>query len=288
MVFQQILGPFRAPLSNIAQLIANRMETAGLKPPPIQSLEDALIVTALVFLLSFVSYLFIISNTKRDTRNAVLILGISGDNDAPAVGKTALFKVLRFGQLPKHGTVPSMQVNEASFAPFGSSQSAQPLRWIDFPGHPRLRHKLPEYLKMARCVVFVIDAQRFTAQARKDAQLLFNVLTDPVVVRNSTPVLVFCNKSETPNSASAITVQTRLEAELERTRAASNSTLQSASVGTTASTFAQDGEEQRELLGYENEKFVFDHAPGPVTFASGSAMRQDIDPIINFTRSSFL
>lgn len=253
-------------------------------------LVDALVVTVLVLMVSILGITMSALLSRRDTRNAVLIVGISGDSDAPAVGKTALFKALRYGALPKHGTVPSMAVNDATFVPHGTSHSAPPLRWIDFPGHPRLRHTLHSYLTMAKCIVFVVDGQRFTAQGRKDAELLFDILTDPFVADHGTPLLIFCNKSDVSNPAKIVTVQTRLEAELERARAANSSTLQSAAVAADGSgnQGALAEEEERAQLGYENESFSFDHAPGPVTFASGSAATNDVEAIINFARSSFL
>lgn len=266
------------------------METYGMEPPAQNMLVDALVVTVLVLALSVLGIVLSTLFSRRDTRNAVLIVGISGDSDAPAVGKTALFKALRYGELPKHGTVPSMSVNDATFVPHGLSQSAPPLRWIDFPGHPRLRYKLHSYIKMAKCIVFVVDGQRFTAQARKDAELLYDILTDPFVADRCTPLLVFCNKSDVTNPTKAVTVQTRLEAELERARTANSSTLRSAAVAADGSgnQGAMADEEERAQLGYQNEPFSFDHAPGPVTFASGSAVKSDVEAIINFARSSFL
>lgn len=290
MVLEQYLGPLRPPLVHVASAIAAKLENYGIDPPPHSSVADAMLFTLLAIIITILSYIVTALLSKQDRRNAVLILGISGDSDDPAVGKTALFKSLRDGALPKHGTVPSMTVNDDIFVPHGTSQSAPPLRWIDFPGHSRLRHKLRKYLAMAKCIVFVVDAQRFTAQARKDAELLFDVLTDPVVADSATPVLIFCNKADVQNPAKADAVQKRLEAELERARAANTSMLRSAAVAVdgSGSQDAVEAEEERVQLGYENEQFSFDHAPGPVSFASGSAATNDVEAIINFARSSFL
>lgn len=290
MVLEQYLGPMDPFVSRAAMAIGNRMEAYGVQALPRNVLVDALVITVLVLTLSILGITASALFSHRDTRNAVLIVGISGDSDAPAVGKTAIFKALRYGALPKHGTVPSMTVNDATFIPHGLSQSTPPLRFIDFPGHPRLRHTLHTYLKMAKCIVFVVDGQRFTAQARKDAELLYDVLTDPFVAEKGTPLLVFCNKSDVTNPTKTITVQTRLAAELERARNANASTLRSAAVAADGSgnQGALVDEDERAQLGYENEAFSFDHTPGPVTFASGSALKNDVEPIINFARSSFL
>lgn len=173
-----------------------------------------------------------------------------------------------------------MVVNDAIFAAVGTNA---PRRWVDFPGHPRLRHTLPPYLSYAKCIVFVIDSSSFTAHARKDTELLYYILTHPVVAKNATPILMFCNKSDLPNLANIAAVQTRLEAELERAKNADTATLSSAHVGTPT-----EEEEQRAFLGYENEPFAFDHASAPVSFASGSAVKGDVQAIINFVKTSFL
>ncbi|CDF32147.1 unnamed protein product [Chondrus crispus] len=290
MVLEQYLGPIRPHVIHAAVALGNKMQAYGIEPPAHANLTDALVITVLVLTITVLGIALSTLLSRRDPRNAVLIVGISGDSDAPAVGKTALFKSLRYGTLPKHGTVPSMTVNDATFVPHGLSISAPPMRWIDFPGHPRLRHKMHAYLQMAKCIVFVVDGQRFTAQARKDTELLFTILTDPFIAEKGTPLLIFCNKSDVANPTKTVTVQTRLEAELERARASSVTTLRSAGVAVDGSgnQGALADEEERAQLGYENEPFSFDHAPGPVTFASGSAVNNDVEAIINFARSSFL
>lgn len=289
MVLQEHLGPLRPPLTRAAAFLADQLASYGIDTPPHSSLADALVFTFLTLAISFLAFTVTALLSKRDKRNAVLILGISGDSAEPAVGKTALFKALRDGALPKHGTVPSMAVNDQVFVPHGTAQSDPALRWIDFPGHARLRHRLRAHLAVAKCIVFVVDAQRFAMQARKDAELLFEVLTDPVVARNATPLLIFCNKSDAPNPAKTVAVQTRLEAELERAKAASASVLRSAGVAADGSgnQGAVEVEEERAPLGYDNEQFSFDHTPGPVSFAAGSAATNEVEAIINFARSSF-
>lgn len=116
------------------------------------------------------------------------------------------------------------------------------------------------------------------------------MLTNPVVADKATPLLVFCNKSDTAAHAKTVVVQTRLEAELERVKAANSSSLRSAAVAVDGSgnQAAIAEEEERVPLGYDGEPFSFDHAPGTITFASGSALANDVDAIINFARSSFL
>lgn len=287
MVLSEYAGPLRPHILKVASLLASKVSNSI----ETEDLADVLLTTVLLLLLStFILTALLPQVRNRDKRNAVLLLGISGEHDSPASGKTTLFKTLRYGSVPKHGTVPSMSPNDAIFIPHGASEPFTALRWIDFPGHPRLRHTLHTYLSMAKCVVFVIDAQRFTAQARKDAELLFDALTDPAIAARDTPFLIFCNKTDVAGCAKTVTVRTRLEAELERTRSAHSLSLKSAGVAADGrgNQSAVGEEEDRVALGYEGEPFSFDHARSTVSFASGSAMTGDVDAVINFVRSSFL
>lgn len=285
MVVYQYLGPFRPIVNHTAEVISSALLTFGIQPPREEYISDAFLLTLLTLLLTSIAItLFSTTWTGRDTRDAAVIVGISGEGDAPAVGKTALFKALRYGQQPKYGTTPSMVVNEGIFSP---KQATPPLlvRWVDFPGHPRLRPKLSEYLRQARCVLFVADIGRFTAQARRDADLLHDVLTHPVVVKRATPVAIVLNKCDdaTRPSISPVVVRTRLEAELERVRIAKAGTLRSAAVGSEEN----DQEEEPVALGFDNEAFSFDHTAGPVTFCNASATTGDVDQVISFVRQGF-
>lgn len=277
MVLEQYSGPLRPYLSSIAYHLSGYISRTGLTPPSESALLDALIITSLLIILSFQLLL----RTSRDLRNSVLILGISGEADSPGPGKTSLFNVLRYGSLPKHGTLPSMIVNEATFETTGLSN---PVGWVDFPGHPLLRHQLPQYLATAKCIVFVIDIATFSTHARKDAQLLYYVLTSPSVAKSNIPVLLFCNKSDLPNVAKVATVQARLEAELERAKTSDASKLQSAGIG---ASLDGDAVEDRVYLGFENEPFSFEHTSGPVTFATGSASSGNVQAIVDFAKTSF-
>lgn len=280
MALELYLGPLRAPIQSIAATLANLLSSIGLTPPPITQLTDAILITLVVILITALAAPILPALTQRDDRDAILILGISGDGDAPAVGKTALFKQLKNGRQPAFGTTTSMQPNDATFSP--SSHENCSIRWVDFPGHPRLRPKLSQYLTKARGIVFVVDGSRFFAQARRDAELLYEVLTNATVSKKATPILIVANKADlTPTSVTPASIRTRLEAELDRTRAAQASSLQAVGVG--------DGDHndmnERITLGYENEVFSFDHIPNEITLAQTSASLGEVSAIVVFAKS---
>lgn len=289
MVVDRFLGPLHPAVDSITRSLAFNLNALGVPTPPPSVLADALFLTLLLPILTSIIFTLSSKLGKRDATNAIVIVGISGDSDEPAVGKTTLYKCLRYGEQPKHGTVSSMRVNDETFSPIGATPSLT-MRWVDFPGHARLRPQLPSYLAQARGIVQVVDASRFSAQARRDAQLLLAVLTERCVAERGTPVLVFLNKSEVAGATTPEVVKVRLEAELERARKAASATLRSAAVGGARGEEGgadADREDDSVPLGYENEPFAFEHAAGPVKFASGSALKSDVDGVMSFARSCF-
>lgn len=271
----------------LADALSELMLRAGITPPKDELLVRAVLASAIVFILSLAYAAFLLFSARRDKRDTVLIAGSSGADDNPSVGKTTLFKVLRNGDPPQLTPVPSMEPNEAVFPPRAAraapaTRAPTSVRWVDFPGHARVRPRLTEYLEQARCVVFVVDASRFAQDARRDAAFLYDILVHPAVERYSTPVLVFCNKSEATGAVSPAAVRARLQAELERARGTKKSGLAEVNADDEV-----EGEGGRQL-GFDNVPFVFDHAHGPVSFSSGSALKNDVVGVVNFVRSSFL
>lgn len=261
------------------------MLRAGITPPKDELLVRAVLATAIVLALSLAYAALHLLSSRRDKRDTVLIVGSSGLDESPSVGKTTLFTVLRNGDPPLLTPVPSMEPNEAVFPPRAAraapaTRAPTSVRWVDFPGHARVRPRLSRFLERARCVVFVVDAARFAQDARRDAAFLYDVLVHASVERHLTPVLVFCNKSELAGAVSPAAVRARLQAEIERARGARKGGL--------AEVDADDEGEEGRQLGIDGMPFVFDHAHGPVSFSGGSALKNDVVGVVNFVRSSFL
>ncbi len=67
---------------------------------------------------------------------------------------------------------------------------------MDFPGHLGQRLRVKEFVASARGVVFVTAAGSDDAALHLSAGYLYTLLTDPVLVRRRTPILVFVNKQD--------------------------------------------------------------------------------------------
>eukprot|EP00735_Rhodelphis_limneticus_P014575 TRINITY_DN862_c0_g1::TRINITY_DN862_c0_g1_i1::g.25296::m.25296 TRINITY_DN862_c0_g1::TRINITY_DN862_c0_g1_i1::g.25296 ORF type:complete len:257 (-),score=47.70,sp/P47758/SRPRB_MOUSE/32.38/3e-28,SRPRB/PF09439.5/3.8e-35,Arf/PF00025.16/8.7e-12,Miro/PF08477.8/8.5e-08,GTP_EFTU/PF00009.22/6.7e-06,MMR_HSR1/PF01926.18/4.2e-06,ATP_bind_1/PF03029.12/1.4e+03,ATP_bind_1/PF03029.12/0.0036,Arch_ATPase/PF01637.13/0.042,G-alpha/PF00503.15/11,G-alpha/PF00503.15/2.9,vATP-synt_E/PF01991.13/0.12,DUF258/PF03193.11/0.2 len=225
-----------------------------------------IIAAVLVVLIS----IFIISklrshrqSTKKDT---VFILGPS------SAGKTALFIQLKLGE--NRETQASMKENEDVFVISDKflEDDMKPTRFVDFPGHPRLRSKLYPQLKRASCVIFVVDSFEVNSNPQPAASFLFELFTEGTLASQETPVLVVCNKADHPLAAKMDTIKTKLEKELEKLRV-SRSAMPDAI-----------GEENKNYvpLGYEGESFEFSHAPCPVEFASASVYQNKLDSVVGY------
>lgn len=263
----------------------------GLPAPPGPLLVPALLATLLALLLGAALLLNVALAAPRPSRDAVLLLGASPPAAAaPAPGKTVLFHALRAGRAPPFGTVPTQAPSDAAF-PVAAALSAGAdrgsggvfARWVDFPGHARLRPALKGYLDAARGLVFVVDSTPavFARTVRETAGLIHDVLADAGVAKAATPVLVFCNKKDVPGAVAPADVRVRLEAEMERARKSKAATLAGAQNATVEGGDARDAD-AAVFLGYDDEAFSFDHVSNNVRFAAGSGKTLDVGAVAEF------
>lgn len=281
--------------------LRDAMRSVGLTPPPDPLLTPALLITLLTALIATAYLLTLLISPSSATRDAILIIGASPPSTvAAAPGKTTLFHVLRTGRAPPFDTLPTQVPNDGEFAVAGSlaeqaeaGAEAMPLpkaRWVDYPGHSRLRPKMREYVGVARGVVFVVDSSAavFAKTVREAADLLYFLLSDAEFERSKVPVLVFCNKADTPSSVAPSDVKTKLEAEMERARKAKAATLASARNATVEEAGGDEdgnGPAESVFLGYEDEVFSFEHVGNKVEFGKGSAKGLDVRDVAEFVAS---
>lgn len=88
-----------------------------------------------------------------------------------------------------------MQENAATCT-VASERGTRTASIIDVPGHASMRAKLEALLQEAAGIVFLVDAVDVTPQRTEAADLLYEVLTHPVVVRQRLPLLIACNKAD--------------------------------------------------------------------------------------------
>lgn len=122
-----------------------------------------------------------------------------------------LTKLLNAGPVQ---TLTSMDKNEAVVKIGGRSVSL-----VDLPGFDRLRDRFFDDCKSsAKAVVFVLDSLSFVSNSRHVADFLYTVLSDPIIMKKRTPILIACNKQDETKAKSAKVLQKQLEKELHAIR----------------------------------------------------------------------
>jgi signal recognition particle receptor subunit beta len=200
-------------------------------------------------------------NAASKKRDAVLIVGPS------AVGKTVLAYKLCHDKIVT--TVTSMKPSTLLLK---SKEGRKNATLIDFPGHPRLRPQLiAEYIPRAKKIVFVLDSTN--ARLREAAELLYDLFTDPVVEKNSPPILIACAKIDGPASRPVPRIKLSLQDEIEKIRK-------------TRQSVGELGEESRgrSELGRQGQAFSLDRdAPVELRFeAVSSVSGAGIESLISF------
>lgn len=71
------------------------------------------------------------------------------------------------------------------------------------------------FLHVCRGVVLVIDSLNFSSQVHDVAELLYDLLSDPIYNRTKSPLLVACNKQDmAPLASPKESIRTALEKEM--------------------------------------------------------------------------
>ncbi|KAL6467640.1 hypothetical protein MHYP_G00233170 [Metynnis hypsauchen] len=204
----------------------------------------AAVIITIVFLKFFVS-----TQTKR---NSVLLVGLC---DA---GKTLLFSRLLSGRFTRTQT----SISESSASYRAKNERGTTWTLVDLPGHESLRPQFMEKFKAsARAIVFVLDSAIFQKEVKDAAEFLYSLLTDGVVIKNATTLLVACNKQDITTAKSAKLIQQQLERELNTLRVTRSAALSS-----------QDGSIGAAVhLGKKGKDFEFSQLPMKVEFVECSA-----------------
>jgi len=178
----------------------------------------------LIFTLTFMFIMIlrafgVIGGSSKRGKRCVVILGVS---DA---GKTLIFSHLTTG----HGvnTYTSMKENAIDGVAF--RDDGRKYRVVDLPGADRIRKTFfDQHMKKedVAALIYVIDSSTFQKDCRETSEFLYEVLSHPTVVkqRKRLPVLIVCNKQDSPLSKGVQVIRKGLEKEmsvLNKTRAAS-------------------------------------------------------------------
>jgi len=212
-------------------------------------------VGILVGLLTlFLLYLWTRKRTKRTT---VLIAGPCDS------GKTLMFSQLLHGKPVE--TFASMQENFGLY----EDMSHKIFNVVDLPGHERLRYAaLDKHKESALAVLYVVDASTIKQQMRDAAEFLFRILSDPVMHKNRTPVMVACNKQDVSLQAKGAGV---IEREVTKEIGLLRETHARLLDGTTLSDTAAAAALDHIFLGKEGKDFEFSDLKAKVQFCETSA-----------------
>ncbi|XP_053317099.1 signal recognition particle receptor subunit beta [Spea bombifrons] len=210
----------------------------------------SVVVAVVVVLLTLV--LWKLLKRSRISRRAVLVLGACDS------GKTLIFCRLLTGKYKK--TQTSITASSAVYK--AKNDKGSSLTLVDIPGHESLRLQfLEQYKPAARALLFVVDSSAFQREVKEVAELLYQLLTDGTLLKNSPPILIACNKQDISMAKSAKLIQQQLEKELNTlrvTQSAAPSTLDSSSMTT-------------HQLGKKGKDFDFSQLPMKVEFVECSA-----------------
>ena len=233
-------------------------------------------VLAYVFVKALSAVLSQRDSYKKTVGDAVVLAGCR------QTGKTALLYRLYANTFPR--TVTSQEVAEKTFAPhadaIGEDEVARigKRRFVDFPGHERLRPQLSKYVKQARCVVFLINASTVDAKTiRSSADFMYDLFTECIRANCEPSVLVACNMSDVEGAKTPKDIKKLLEDEMDQLKTTRHS-LETVD--------DEDGDEI--ILGADGVKFDFDADAGcEVDFCACSVREGSLDEVACFVADAY-
>ena len=156
-----------------------------------------------------------------------------------------------------------------------AEQRKKPVSVVDLPGHERLRYKcFDQHKSSGLAIIYVLDASTITKGIRDATEFLFRILSDPLVHRNRTPVLIVCNKQDLTLAKGAAVIERELAKEVGLIRVTHSGFLQS-----TNGNAAVD----HVFLGKEGKDFAFSDLKAKLDFCETSALTEEnIDKITDW------
>jgi len=223
--------------------------------PGIDFTDPAVISIIVALFVVLLTLLFWMKKSKSKGR-CVLFVGPSDS------GKTAILSHLINGQGTE--TVTSLIPNEYEYQVENGNSS---VTLKDLPGHERVRSKFWEQHKNGlRGIVCLVDSAGGNKAVRESAEVIYSVLSDPLVKSLKPNILIFANKQDVPSAKGHNVIRPQLERELTTLRLTKSASLQS--IG--------GSQDTKTTIGRPGKDFDFDHvSPIKVDFAEGSGNKND-------------
>ncbi|SCQ17269.1 signal recognition particle receptor, beta subunit, putative [Plasmodium ovale] len=248
----------------ISKEIVNKIKTYNMKYGlNLNEFHNLLFVVSILFGLVFFLYVIFIFFSvffKRSKTNKIVLL--LGPCDS---GKTTFLFKLKTDKLCR--TVPSMKENVA-FIYLKNKKRQKCIRFVDFPGHPKLSYGLSKYFSFTNVIIYMLDSS--DRQSLKIvAEKLFELFTNKVVVKKQIPFIIFCNKTDLCNSRPKQVIKEDLEREIEILKMSKYNSLD------------DDCNDETEcFLGANSEFFRFEKAPCHVEICSASVKNNNTEEIV--------
>lgn len=86
---------------------------------------------------------------------------------------------------------------------------------MDLPGFHSIRQRFFEKYKGAsKAIVYVVDSVTLAQNVRDVANVLYNILVDPAVMKRKPQLLILCNKQDQSLAKGCAVIKSMLEKEL--------------------------------------------------------------------------
>ncbi|XP_076250054.1 signal recognition particle receptor beta [Rhynchophorus ferrugineus] len=162
------------------------------------------ILVAIVVVIITIVILF-----RRFLRSGKQYILLTGLNDS---GKTLVYSQLLHN---KHVTTfTSIQDNIDNYTTEGKS-----IGIVDLPGFHSIRQQFfDKYKDNSKGILYIVDSVTLPKNIRDAAIVLYNILTDPVVIKNRPDILIVCNKQDQTLAKGSNVIKSMLEKELNTLR----------------------------------------------------------------------
>ncbi|GAW83831.1 hypothetical protein, conserved [Plasmodium gonderi] len=222
-----------------------------------------------VFIFYLIFILFSIFCKGSKPNKIVLLLGPCDS------GKTTFLFKLKTDKICR--TVPSMKENIA-FINLKKDKWQKCIRFVDFPGHPKLSYALNKYFSITNVIIYILDCS--DRQSLKIvAEKLFELYTNKLIVKKQIPIIILCNKTDLCNSRPKQVIKEDLEREIEILKMSKYNSLD------------DDYNDETEcFLGANSEFFRFERAPCHTVsteICSGSVKNNNIEEVVELIQKFY-
>ncbi|XP_066248240.1 signal recognition particle receptor subunit beta [Euwallacea similis] len=163
-----------------------------------------LLLAVLLVLLTIL--IFIVQRVLKSSKRHVLLTGL---NDS---GKTLIYSQLIYN---RH--IMTYTSSQDNFNQYNSD--GKELTIVDLPGFHSIRQQCFEkYKDSSKGIVYVVDSVTLAKNIRDAANILYNILTDPVIMKNKPGLLILCNKQDQTLAKGSNIIKSMLEKEMNTLR----------------------------------------------------------------------